>query len=119
MPDIPINDWIHDGLDLLQENDYHQLLRTKSKHIRGPMTWANVCAAAVSEIATALLEGPLQSALDACEHAHTLADRLTERDKHPTARVTAQLRNRINQLHATAACIEAAVDRPSPSHRAM
>ena len=99
---------VDEALELLTINDYQTLLKTKSKLIRGQLTWANVCAVAANGVAPRLLEGDLDRAMDACEDAHTLAERLKERDRHVNARVTAALRQRIGQLEALAACLEVA-----------
>ena len=60
---------VDEALNLLRENDYQTLLRTKAKHLRAPLTWATVSAVAVKATAAALLEGDLDRALDAADLA--------------------------------------------------
>ena len=98
-----------EALELLRKNDYHELLRSKANFIRGPLTWASVCAVAVATVAAGLLDGALDKAIDVADDAHTLAERLRERDQNSSARVTAQLRQRIGMLDGLASCFEAAV----------
>ena len=90
---------VDEALDLLRENSYEALQRRRSKFIGGKLTWASVCGVAVGAIAKGLL-GDLDKALDAGEDAHTLAERLAERDRQSHARVTAEQRRRIRQLDA-------------------
>ena len=99
---------LSEALDLLKLNDYHELLQRRSKLIAGKLTWARVAGVAVSAAAKALLLGDADRALPYVEDVRTLADRLRDRDAHPTARVTAQLRARIGQLLALAECLSAA-----------
>ena len=100
---------LSEALDLLEINDYHELLRRRSKLIPGKLTWARVAGVAVSAAAKALLLGDADRAVSYAEDVRKLADRLRDRDAHPTARVTAQLRAQIGQLRALAECISAAV----------
>ena len=99
---------VEEALRLLEENDYETLRKQQSNLIRGVLTWARVSAVAIEGIAARLVEGDLDRALDACDDAHTLADRLRQRDQHVNARVTAQVRERIGQLEALATCIDTA-----------
>lgn len=100
---------VDEALELLRNNDYHSLLRVRSKMIRGPMTWANIASSAAVAIGRRLLEGDVERAADAAEDAHALVDRLRARDAHPSARVTKELRARIALVEAMANGVEAAV----------
>ena len=98
-----------EALELLRVNDYAELHAKKSKYIGGSLTWAKVAESAVAAIGKAMLGGDVERAVDAAEDAHALANRLRERDKHPSARVTATTRTRIGQLDALGTCVETAV----------
>ena len=100
---------VDEALDLLRENDYDTLLARTSKLIAGRLTWARVAAVAVGQLARVFLLGEADRAASYAEDARALADRLRDRDAHPTARVTTQLRTQIGQLDAVARCIQAAV----------
>ena len=80
---------VDEALDLLRENDYDALLARTSKLIAGRLTWARVAAVAVGQLARGFLLGEADRAASYAEDARALADRLRERDAHPTARVTA------------------------------
>jgi len=64
---------VDEGLELLRINDYQTLLKRKSKLIRGSLTWASVAAVVIEGLATRLLNGGAERALDAADDAHTLA----------------------------------------------
>ena len=100
---------LSEALDLLEINDYHEMLQRRSKLIPGKLTWARVAGVAVSVAAKALLLGDADRAVSYVEDVRALADRLRDRDAHPTARVTTQLRAQIGQLLAFAECISAVV----------
>ena len=98
-----------DFLELLRINSYAELQKAKSKFLGGQLTWARVADAAVTTVGKAMLGGDVERALEAAEDAHALADRLRERDKHPSARVTQATRTRITMLDALGSCVETAV----------
>ena len=99
---------VDEGLDLLRTNDYDALQQRRSKYIGGRLTWAKVADVVVAGLGKALLFGDADRAVSYVDDVRSLADRLVERDAHPSARVTTQLRARIGMLVATANCITAA-----------
>ena len=101
---------VDEGLDLLRTNDYDALQQRRSKYIGGRLTWAKVADVVVAGLGKALLFGDADRAVSYVDDVRSLADRLVERDAHPSARVTTQLRARIGMLVATANCIAAAVE---------
>ena len=100
---------VDEGLDLLRTNDYDALLQRRSKFIGGRLTWAKVATGVVAALGKAMLFGDADRAVSYADDVRALADRLAERDAHPSARVTAQLRAHIRLLIATVDCLTAAV----------
>ena len=76
---------VDEWLGLLRENSYAEMQKSKSKFLGGALTWARVADAAVTAIGKVMLgAADAERAIEAAEDAHTLAERLRERDTHVT-----------------------------------
>ena len=92
-------DALDESLDLLAENDYTNLARERARYIKGSLTWARLASGASNTIRLQLLSVRSDQALDvAVENARELMHRMETREGVNGARITKEIRERINLL---------------------
>ena len=96
-------DALHETLELLQENDYSSLAHARARYIKGSFTWARLALGASNTIKHQLLSVRSDEALDAAvDNARELMHRMEAREGVHGARITKEIRERINLLSKVA-----------------